>query len=160
MVFYIFIIYMNNNLLNETFNKHLNLLRNRLKLNESENEFISERYRKISEYARELLAKKPFYYQNPDGRYQLIDKIKSYFKNFHHNLDVHHFSNKELMTILNDVLSDDEQWVTAKDTRETDYVSSYPTSKISSMKSKMPAGPEKFAEFPVNYDRALENPVE
>ena len=51
---------------------------------------------------------------------------------------------KELMGILDYIFSDDEQWVTAKDTRETDFIAH----RISTRARAMPPNPEKFAEFP------------
>lgn len=155
---------MNNNLINETFNKHLNLLRNKLKLTEGEmdsslsmtskKKFDSEKYNKIGEYAKELLAKKSFYYEIPEGRLQLIHKIKSHFKDFYHNWGVQHMKDKELMGILDYIFSDDEQWVTAKDTRETDFPAR--SSRISTMARAMPPNPEKFAEFPSGLRKYME----
>jgi hypothetical protein len=150
---------MNNNLINETFNKHLNLLRNKLKLTEGEmdspplasskKKFDSEKYNKIGEYAKELLDKKSFYYEIPEGRLQLIHKIKSHFKDFYHNWGVQHMKDKDLMGILDYIFSDDEQWVTAKDTRETDFPDFLRhSSRISTRARAMPPNPEKFAEFP------------
>jgi hypothetical protein len=53
---------------------------------------------------------------------------------------------KDLMGILDYIFSDDEQWVTAKDTRETDFPAH--SSRISTRARAMPPNPEKFAEFP------------
>lgn len=155
---------MNNNLINETFNKHLNLLRNKLKLTESEmdspplasskKKFDSEKYNKIGEYAKELLDKKSFYYEIPEGRLQLIHKIKSHFKDFYHNWGVQHMKDKDLMGILDYIFSDDEQWVTAKDTRETDFLGY--SNRISTMAKAMPPNPEKFAEFPSGLRKYME----
>jgi hypothetical protein len=158
---------MNNNLINETFNKHLNFLRNKLKLTEGEmdsspsmtskKKFDSEKYNKIGEYAKELLAKKSFYYEIPEGRLQLIHKIKSHFNNFYHNLGVQYMKDKELMGILDYIFSDDEQWVTAKDTRETDFPDFLRhSSRISTMARAMPPNPEKFAEFPSGLRKYME----
>ena len=167
---FIFIMYMNNNLLNETFNKHLNLLRSRLKLDEGEMESspstvsknqYSEKYTKIREYAMKLLADKSFYYERPEGRLQLIHKIKSHFRSFYHSSGVQDLKDKELLDILDYVLSDDEEWVTAKDTRlgsdyandkrMRDYVRNY-----SSRTRAMPPNPEKFSEFPGSGRQNLE----
>ena len=63
-------------------------------LTSSKKKFDSEKYNKIGEYAKELLAKKSFYYEIPEGRLQLIHKIKSHFKNFYHNWDVQHMKDK------------------------------------------------------------------
>lgn len=158
--------YMNNNLLNETFNKHLNLLRSRLKLDESEMESspstvsknqYSDKYTKIREYAMKLLADKSFYYERPEGRLQLIHKIKSYFRNFYHSLGVQYLKDKELLDILDYVLSDDEEWVTAKDTRlGSDYANRDYTRNYSSKTRAMPPNPEKFSEFPDGGRQNLE----
>ena len=167
---FIFIMYMNNNLLNETFNKHLNLLRSRLKLDEGEMESspstvsknqYSEKYTKIREYAMKLLADKSFYYERPEGRLQLIHKIKSHFRSFYHSSGVQDLKDKELLDILDYVLSDDEQWVTAKDTRQSDYdndgrnMRDY-TRNYSSRTRAMPPNPEKFSEFPGRGRQNLE----
>ena len=162
--------YMNNNLLNETFNKHLNLLRSRLKLDEGEMESspstvsknkYSDKYTKIREYAMKLLADKSFYYERPEGRLQLIHKIKSYFRSFYHSLGVQDLKDKELLDILDYVLSDDEEWVTAKDTRHgSDYANFIRNrmgwSNYSSRTRAMPPNPEKFSEFPVGGRQKLE----
>ena len=163
---FIFMMYMNNNLLNETFSKHLNLLRSRLKLDEGDidsppmysqlkKQNIEKMVEPVGKYARELLAKKSFYYELPEGRLQLVQNIKKHFGNFYHNLGVQDLTDRELLDVLNDILSDDEKWVTSKDSRLTGMTGGY-----TSRTRAMPPNPETFGEFPRGSRQSLEYPVE
>jgi hypothetical protein len=96
---------------------------------------------------RNFWPKKSFYYEIPEGRLQLIHKIKSHFNNFYHNLGVQYMKDKELMGILDYIFSDDEQWVTAKIPEKLILLHI----RISTRARAMPPNPEKFAEIPKRF---------